>query len=111
LTGVNTAARTATDLGAGLDSILRDEPVRPAFSWNAPGSAAAVIGKDAETRQILRFGGIVVGTKSDQPVAISACFRSLARDDFNRSLAAEIANELSTRKLSSESPSPHRLAG
>lgn len=111
MTSVNTAARTAADLGAGLDNILRDEPVRPVFSWNAPGSAAAVIGKDAETRQILRFGGIVVGTKSDRLVAINACFRSLARDDFTRSLAAEIANELGTRELASESPSPHRLAG
>jgi hypothetical protein len=111
LTGVNTAARTAADLGADLDSILCGKPVPPVFSWNAPGSAAAVIGKDAETRQILRFGGIVMGTKSDRLVAISACFRSLARDDFTRSLAAEIANELGTRELSSESPSPHMLVG
>lgn len=111
--GVSTAAKTVTDLGASLDNILHAEPVRRTFSWNAPGSAAAVIGKDAETKDILHIGGIVVGSMSDQLVAISACFRSLARDDFTRSLAAGIARELSTIGLS-RAPTPssmHRQAG
>jgi hypothetical protein len=100
LTGVNTAARTAADLDAGLDSILHNEPVRPVFSWNAPGSAAAVIGKVAENKETLQIGGIVVRTRSGQPVAVSACFWSLARDDLTRSLAAGIARALGTIGLS-----------
>ena len=111
--GVSTGGRTVADLGAGLDSILRNEPVQRVFSWNAPGSAAAVIGKDAETKEILHFGGIVVGTRSGQPVAISACVRSLARDDFTRSLAAGIARTLGLLGLSGAPapPNTHRLAG
>lgn len=105
LTGANIAARSAADLGAGLDSILRNETVRPVFSWKAPGSAAAVIGKVAENKETLQVGGIVVGTKSGQPVALSACFWSLARDDLARSLAAGIARELGTLGLS-RAPTP-----
>ncbi len=65
------------DFGASLNSILHNEPVQRVFSWNAPGSAAAVIGKDAETKEILNFAGIVVGTRSGQAAASSACVRSL----------------------------------
>jgi len=113
LAGINIAGKAVTDLANGLDSILHSEPLQRVFSWNAPGSAAAVIGKDAETKQILAFGGIVVGIRAGQPTAISACFRSLARDGFTRSLAAGIARELSTIGLS-RAPTPssmHRQAG
>src|SRR5207342_3690769 len=94
LAGVSTGARTVDALGASLNSILHNKPVQREFSWNAPGSAAVVIGKDAETRQILNFAGIVVGTRSGRPAAISACVMSPARDDFTRSLAAGIARTL-----------------
>jgi hypothetical protein len=104
----NTAARTAADLGAGLDSILRKETVRPVFSWKAPGSAASVIGKVAENKETLQVGGIVVGTRSGRPVAVSACFWSLARDDFTRSLAAGIARELGKIGLS-RTPRPSSM--
>jgi uncharacterized protein (DUF486 family) len=111
--GVSTGGRTVDDLGASLNSILRHEPVQRVFSWNAPGSAAAVIGKDAETKEILNFAGIVVGTRSGQAAASSACVRSLARDDFTRSLAAGIARTLGLLGLSgaTTSPNTHRLAG
>jgi hypothetical protein len=101
--GVSTAARTVTDFGAYLDSILDDRPVPRVFSWDAPGSpgsAAAVLGRNAETKHILHFGGIVVGTRSDQPVAVRACFRSPERDEFTRSLAAGITGELGRLELS-----------
>jgi hypothetical protein len=104
----NAAARSAADLGAGLDSILHNEPVRPVFSWNAPGSAAAVIGKVAENKETLQIGGIVVGTRSGQPVALSACFWSLARDDLARSLAAGITRELGKIGLS-RTPRPSSM--
>jgi hypothetical protein len=104
----NTAARTAADLGAGLDSVLRKEKVRPVFSWKAPGSAASVIGKVAENKETLQVGGIAVGTRSGQPVAVSACFWSLARDDFTRSLAAGIARELGKIGLS-RTPRPSSM--
>jgi hypothetical protein len=111
--GVSTGGRTVDDLGASLNSILRNEPVQRVFSWNAPGSAAAVIGKHAETRKILNFAGIVVGTRSGQAAASSACVMSLARDDFTRSLAAGIARTLGLLGLSGAPapPNTHRLAG
>jgi len=99
-TGVNLAARTAADLDADLNRILHNEPVQPVFSWNAPGSAAAVIGKLAENKQILQIGGVVVGTRSGRPVAVSACFWSLARDDLTRSLELGMARALRTIGLS-----------
>jgi hypothetical protein len=108
LAGGNTAAGTAADFGAGLDTILRNETVRPVFSWKAPGSAASVIGKVAENKETLQVGGIVVGTRSGQPVAVSACFWSLARDDFTRSLAAGIARELGKIGLS-RTPRPSSM--
>jgi hypothetical protein len=114
--GVSTAARTVTEFGAYLDSILDNKPVPRAFSWEAPGSpgsAAALLGRNAETKHILHLGGIVVGTRSGQPVAIRASFRSPGRDEFTRSLAAGIARELGTIGLS-RAPAPssmHRQAG
>jgi hypothetical protein len=111
--GVSTGARTVDHFGASLNSIIHKEPVQRVFSWNAPGSAAAVIGKDAETKKILNFAGIVVGTRSGQAAAISACVMSLARDDFTRSLAAGIARTLGLLGLSGAPtpPNTHRLAG
>jgi hypothetical protein len=107
-TSVNISAGTAADFGAGLDSILRNETVRPVFSWKAPGSAAAVIGKVAENKETLHVGGIVVGNRSGQPVAVSACFWSLARDDLARSLAAGITRELGAIGLS-RAPTPSSM--
>jgi hypothetical protein len=111
LAGVTTAARTVTDLGANLGSILRNEPAQRVFSWKAPGSAAAVIGKDPEKKQILHVGGIIVGTRSGQPIAIGACFRSLARDDLTRSLEAGIASELGTLGLTRADAIEHAQEG
>jgi hypothetical protein len=96
----NTAAGTAADFGAGLDSILHNETVRPVFSWKAPGSAAAVIGKVAENKETLQVGGIVVGTRPGRSVALSACFWLLARDDLARNVAAGITRELGLIRLS-----------
>jgi hypothetical protein len=114
LAGVTLADKTVTDLGANLNSIFQNEPVQRVFFWNAPGSAAAVIGKEPEEKQILHIGGIIVGTGSGQPIAIGACFRSLARNDLTRSLAAGIARELGalglTRADATEQAPAGRLA-
>jgi hypothetical protein len=111
---MDTAARIVTDFGAALDSILRNRPVQRVFSWaGAPGLASAVNGGDADVQQVALVGGIVVGTRSGQPVPVSACFRALTTDPFTRNLAAGIAGKLGTHGLSLAltPPSTHRLAG
>jgi len=111
---MDTAARIVTDFGAALDSILRNKPVQRVFSWaGAPGLASAVNGGDADAQQVALVGGIVVGTRSGQPVPVSACFRALTTDPFTRNLAAGIAGKLGAHGLSLAltPPSTHRLAG
>lgn len=111
--GLSTGTRTVDDFGVGLNSILHSQPVGRAFSWHAPGSAAVVIGKDADTRQILQLGGIVVAARGGQPTPVSGCFMSLARDEFTRSLAAGIAREFGKIGLSHAptQSSRHKQAG
>jgi hypothetical protein len=110
----DTAARIVTDVGAALDSILRNKPVQQVFSWaGPPGSASVVNTGVAGAPEVALVGGIVVGTRSGQPVAVSACFRALTTDPFTGHLAAGIPGKLSPHGLSAAPapPTTQQLAG
>jgi hypothetical protein len=111
--GFDAAASSVEDFDSAVHNILLNQPVQLACAWaGLPPPAARVLGGvagaaglpidpllNAVTR-VIQIGGIVVGAVSGNPVLLSACFKSLAHDEFVRGLAAGIKTTLRGRELS-----------
>jgi hypothetical protein len=111
--GFDAAASSVEEFDSAVHNILLNQPVQLACAWaGLPAPAARALGGvagaaglpidpllNAVTR-VIQIGGIVVGAVSGNPVLLSACFKSLAHDEFVRGLAAGIKTTLQGRELS-----------